>query len=91
VENEEGTGTRYNLKGTALNDLLPPARPDLLMFPLPHKETPSWEPSIQYMNLWGTFHIQTITPNPINLVNLCSTFKALSEYFTNSKFKMPKM
>jgi hypothetical protein len=58
----QGLKTRYNFKGTSPSYPLPSFRPHLPKFlTTSQNSTTSWEPSIQHMSLWGTFHIETET------------------------------
>jgi hypothetical protein len=58
----EKHGLNMTFKDRPLSDLFPPASLHLLKFTQsPKKSTISWAPSIQTLDLWKTFHIQTIT------------------------------
>lgn len=48
-----------HISSTTSSEVLPPARPHLLMAPRPSDSPTTWRPSVQTLSLWSTFLIHT--------------------------------
>lgn len=65
----KGSESQCSHKGAPLMTYLPPSRHHFLKVPLLPNSTTGWEPCLQHMHPWGTFHMPMVAAT-VQIVNL---------------------